>query len=178
MVYPLVVSEMQAMLRVLVLIVLIFRTEICVAKAVPELRRAFEAIETQDWTDALDIAKSNGPLAEDLVLWHYLRQGKGSFQQTARFVHQHPDWPGLKLLRKQSEPAFARANPADVAAFFEAAPPPNGHRRADLCQSAYKSETRPIRPESGRHRLAHAQAKRQRRIVVHGAAQKSAATSS
>ena len=126
MVYPLVVSEMQAMLRVLVLIVLIFRTEICVAKAVPELRRAFEAIETQDWTDALDIAKSNGPLAEDLVLWHYLRQGKGSFQQTARFVHQHPDWPGLKLLRKQSEPAFARANPADVAAFFEVVPPQTG----------------------------------------------------
>ena len=91
-----------------------------------ELHRAFEAIEAQDWTDAFKIAKSSGPLAEDILLWHYLRQGEGSFQQTARFLHQHPDWPGLKLLRKQSEAAFARANPADVAAFFETTPPQTG----------------------------------------------------
>ena len=124
--YPLVVSEMQAMLRVVLLVVLFFRTEICAAAPVSELHRAFEAIEAQDWTDAFKIAKSSGPLAEDIVLWHYLRQGEGSFQQTARFLHQHPDWPGLKLLRKQSEAAFARANPADVAAFFETTPPQTG----------------------------------------------------
>ena len=121
--YPLVVSEMQAMLRVVLLVVLFFRTEICAAEPVSELHRAFEAIEAQDWTDAFKIAKSSGPLAEDIVLWHYLRQGEGSFQQTARFLHQNSDWPGLKLLRKQSEAAFARANPAEVAAFFETTPP-------------------------------------------------------
>ena len=114
------------MLRVLLFMALLFRTEICVAENVPELRRAFEALEAQDWTAAFEIAKSNGPLAEDLVLWHYLRQGEGSFQQTARFLHQHPDWPGLKLLRKQSEASFADANPADIAAFFENTSPQTG----------------------------------------------------
>ena len=66
------------MLRALVLLVLLFRTEICGAETVPELRLAFKAIETEDWSAAFDIAKPNGPLAENLVLWHYLRQGQGT----------------------------------------------------------------------------------------------------
>ena len=41
------------MLRVLLLMALLFRTEICVAENVPDLRRAFEAIEVQDWTDSV-----------------------------------------------------------------------------------------------------------------------------
>ena len=46
------------LLYLLFLMVLLFRTEVCAAETVPELRRAFEAIETQNWTDAFEIAKS------------------------------------------------------------------------------------------------------------------------
>jgi hypothetical protein len=48
------------MLRVLLFMALLFRTEICVAENVPELRRAFEAIEAQDWTAKIKRAAGRG----------------------------------------------------------------------------------------------------------------------
>ena len=117
---------MQEMLRILFLILFVFQTEASVAKTVSKFKTAFTAIEAQDWEKAFKIAKADGRLAENIVMWHYLRAGAGTHQQAARFLHRQSDWPGIKLLRKKSEAAFVRASPADSVAFFEDTEPQTG----------------------------------------------------
>ncbi len=60
--------------------------------------------------------------------WHRLRAGKGSFDDAIRFIAAHGDWPGLKLLRKNTEehlPIGQRSD--DVLAFFAEEPPQTGY---------------------------------------------------
>ena len=117
---------MQAMLRILFLILFVFQTEASVAETVSKFKTAFNAIEAQNWEKAFKIAKADGRLAENIVMWHYLRAGAGTHQQAARFLHRQSDWPGIKLLRKSSEAAFVRASPADSVAFFKDTEPQTG----------------------------------------------------
>ncbi len=60
--------------------------------------------------------------------WRRLRSGQGSFTDAVRFIKGHPDWPGLKLLRKQVEgdlPIGRRSE--DILAFFEKDAPQTGN---------------------------------------------------
>ena len=84
---------------------------------------AFGAMAEGDWGRAKQIAQRDGPLAEEIVEWARLRAGQGDATDVLIFLAAHPDWPGLPLLRKQSEPAFAGASGAQVLAFFGAEPP-------------------------------------------------------
>ena len=59
--------------------------------------------------------------------WRQLRSGEGSFDDARRFLAEYPDWPGLRLLRKQAErdlPIGRRAE--DVLAFFADEDPQTG----------------------------------------------------
>ena len=84
---------------------------------------AFRAIARGDWDRAAEVAKRDGPVAQEIVEWARLRAGEGTPADVLVFLAAHPDWPGLDLMRRQSEPAFAGASAAQVRAFFDGHPP-------------------------------------------------------
>src|SRR5690242_1160878 len=66
------------------------------------------------------------PLADALVRWKQLEQSSNyGFDDYARFLLAHPNWPGETMLRKSAEQALQRspASPTNVVAFFKRYPP-------------------------------------------------------
>ena len=91
------------------------------------LAAAMANVREGEWNDAITEARGAGPIGSDIVEWHRLRAGQGTFNDTVAFLYRHADWPGLKLLRKRSErnvPLGRR--PDDVLAFFADQPPQSG----------------------------------------------------
>lgn len=66
------------------------------------------------------------PLADALVRWKQLEQSDNyGFDDYARFLLAHPNWPGETMLRKSAELALTRsaASPSNVVQFFKRYPP-------------------------------------------------------
>ena len=59
--------------------------------------RAMDAIRAQDWAQARTLASEDGAVALDIVEWHRLRSGDGSFDDVNRFLTRRSDWPGLSF---------------------------------------------------------------------------------
>lgn len=92
------------------------------------MSQALAAIAVESFADALAAADRAGPVARDIVEWHRLRAGQGSFDQALDFLNRNPDWPGLPFLKQKAEAALPLAGRApDVIAFFADAPPVTGH---------------------------------------------------
>lgn len=94
------------------------------------LRAALAAAGARDWAAAETQARQAGPLAFDLVEWHRLRAGQGSFADFADFADRRADWPGMELLRRKAEAALGPDGPtvpADaIIAFFARQAPLTG----------------------------------------------------
>ncbi len=90
------------------------------------LARALAAVEARDWATAGAEAKASGALAEDIVRWHRLRAGDGSFAEYEDFAARRGDWPGMPLLAKKGEAMLAGVAPDRVRAFFAAGAPQTG----------------------------------------------------
>ncbi len=59
--------------------------------------------------------------------WGRLRAGQGSFDDALRFLSEHPDWPGLRLLKRRSEASLPIGRRADdVFRFFGEDEPQTG----------------------------------------------------
>ncbi len=92
------------------------------------LKAVIEAAEADDWDRARGLA-SRSAQAEVLALaeWLRLRKGRGSWEDYARFLAAHPDWPGLELIRAKAEVQMpAGLAPAAVTAFFANGSPSTG----------------------------------------------------
>ena len=88
---------------------------------------AAAAMAAGDWPAAAAAAVEISVAAQSLVEWSRLRAGQGAFADYIAFLAAHPHWPGLERLRTRGEDAIPPdADPAAVAAFFEAAPPRTG----------------------------------------------------
>ena len=88
---------------------------------------AAAAMAAGDWPAAAAAAAEISVAAQSLVEWSRLRAGQGTFADYTAFLAAHPHWPGLERLRTRGEDAIPPdADPAAVAAFFEAAPPRTG----------------------------------------------------
>ncbi|WP_317056734.1 lytic transglycosylase domain-containing protein [Roseovarius rhodophyticola] len=90
------------------------------------LSSAFDAMQAGRWSVATRLAERSGPGAAALIEWHRLREGYGSQQDILNFLKDHPDWPGLELLRRKSELTIAQGDPKSVIAFFENSAPQSG----------------------------------------------------
>lgn len=91
------------------------------------LARAISQAEAGDWQSAEQNGRAAGEVSALLIDWMRLRSGMGDFAEFAAFVRAHPDWPGLKMLRKAAEPTIRPGDPADeVIAFFAGEPPQTG----------------------------------------------------
>ena len=83
---------------------------------------AFRAAARDNWRLAHRLARSaDDPLgATILQWWDYSRPGStASFDEIARFMAEHPDWPDQRLLQMNAEAAMARGvSDAEVIAWY------------------------------------------------------------
>ncbi|KPP80965.1 MAG: soluble lytic murein transglycosylase [Rhodobacteraceae bacterium HLUCCO07] len=96
------------------------------SRAPRPLASALHASERGDWDRAAELAVRDGPSAISLIEWYRLRAGRGSPTEILAFLEDHAHWPGLDLLRRRSETAFAIATDEQVLAFFDGHPPQTG----------------------------------------------------
>jgi soluble lytic murein transglycosylase len=91
------------------------------------LSRALTEVRSGDWDAARASARGAGEIGVDIIEWHRLRGGQGSFDEVMDFLDRRPDWPGLAYLRERSEGAVPFGDRwEDVLAFFDGDPPQTG----------------------------------------------------
>ncbi|WP_099824630.1 lytic transglycosylase domain-containing protein [Oceaniglobus indicus] len=89
---------------------------------------AMDAVRRGSWTSALVAGSRAGPVGRDVIEWHRLRAGLGTFEETLAFLRRRPDWPGLPYLKQRAEKTLPHAGQApDVIAFFADTTPTTGH---------------------------------------------------
>ncbi|MEO1312849.1 MAG: lytic transglycosylase domain-containing protein [Pseudomonadota bacterium] len=89
--------------------------------AQPErLAAALQAVAAGDFDQArAQAAATRDQIAVDLVDWHRLRAGRGTWNDYASFLTRNADWPGLPLMRKRAEAQLPANLPAaQIKAFF------------------------------------------------------------
>ena len=99
------------------------------------LAAAMEDMRQGNWAGAMIEARRDGQEALDIVLWHFLRAGRGEASQVQDFIDRNPDWPGMAYLREKSETAMGSATPEEVLAFFGDAPPQTGGGAVTLARA-------------------------------------------
>lgn len=110
--------------RLTILVMLIVLTALpALAERPRPLGWAMDAMRNGDWANAARLAARDGPVAADVIEWHRLRAGLGTFDEVTGFLTRRPNWPGETYLRKRSEPSLRSADNEDVIAFFKNVPP-------------------------------------------------------
>ncbi len=118
------------------------------AQEVLPVSAALEEMRAGDWEAAGATAARAGPVAADIIEWHRLRAGKGTFDEMRAFLARRPDWPGLAYLRKRTEGLVPyRKRPEEVIAHFAEMPPQTG---AGMIVLAAAHETLGHRDEADR----------------------------
>ncbi|MEP5728892.1 MAG: lytic transglycosylase domain-containing protein [Sulfitobacter sp.] len=100
------------------LTVLFLSTLVANAERPRPLGWAIEAMRGANWDAAKQLASRDGRVAADVIEWHRLRAGRGTFADVSAFLSRRPDWPGEAFLRKQSEPAVISQPDAVILSFF------------------------------------------------------------
>lgn len=102
------------------------------------LQSALAAAREGNWENARAIAARAGPVGSTLIEWVRLRAGEGDLSDVLAFLSQHPDWPGLALMRKRTELRLEQASAQDVLRFFDGQKPQTG---AGVLAMAHALET-------------------------------------
>lgn len=88
------------------------------------LAAAYEDRASGNWDAAR--GKAIG-LGRDVIEWHRLRAGEGTFAEYQDFLSRNADWPGLPLLARYGESAITDdADPRAVIDYLSAYPPATG----------------------------------------------------
>jgi soluble lytic murein transglycosylase len=115
---------MQAMTRLMAILIGIFVLTVPAEAQRPRpLGWAMDAMRTGNWDSAAILAARDGQVAADVIEWHRLRAGRGSYAEARDFLARRPDWPGEEYLRKQTEEAVIEQSGSDILAFFSAMAP-------------------------------------------------------
>lgn len=86
---------------------------------VQNLGRALDSVRSRDWSEAQGHARLAGGVAPDIVEWHRLRTGEGSFVEATEFMKRRSDWPGLPYLKSRAEKHLpVGGNASRVLEFF------------------------------------------------------------
>ena len=80
--------------------------------------QVLEALRTGDWAEARAMAAALGDVTPDLVEWHALQAGRGTFAELRAFLDIRPDWPGLRAMRRRNEDLVAGQADAEILRFF------------------------------------------------------------
>ncbi len=112
---------MQVVLRVFLTLCVAFSSAFAaVAAETPvALKTALEEMRAFRWDNAVELAARDGQLASDIVEWHRLRAGHGTYEEVIAFLGRNHDWPGLALMRKNSEKTLIGQSAKDVLSYFK-----------------------------------------------------------
>ena len=105
------------------LIVLFLTAVAALAERPRPLGWAMDAMRNGNWDVAATLAARDGPVASDIIEWHRLRAGRGSYDDVIAFFDRRPDWPGEAYLRRRAEPAVADAGQNAILAFYSSTSP-------------------------------------------------------
>jgi soluble lytic murein transglycosylase len=102
---------------------------------------AFAAAEAGDWHRAWRLAdQAHDPLPAEALRWVALTHGgTASFDEIARFIAKHPDWPSQRLLVQRAEGEIAGVPDSTLAPWFAHHPPLTAAaqlREADMWMAA------------------------------------------
>jgi peptidoglycan lytic transglycosylase len=115
---------MQDMTRKLIAIILALGMAFpAIAQSPRPLGQAMDAMRGGNWGNAGLLAERDGAVALDVIEWHRLREGRGSYEEVVAFLDRRPDWPGLEWLRRKSEPVVIQQEHQKVLDFFAGVPP-------------------------------------------------------
>ena len=105
--------------RIWLCLVLIFGLcSAAVAERPRPLGWAMDAMRAGNWDTAATLAARDGDVAADVIEWHRLRAGRGTYDDVRNFLARRSDWPGESYLRRKSEDAVIEAGSNAVLAFF------------------------------------------------------------
>ncbi|MFG6517358.1 transglycosylase SLT domain-containing protein [Sulfitobacter sp. 1A13496] len=115
---------MQAMTRLMAILMSVFVLTVPAEAQRPRpLGWAMDAMRSGNWDAAAALAARDGQVAADVIEWHRLRAGRGTYTQARDFLNRRPDWPGEAYLRRQTEAAVIKQSESDILDFFSAMAP-------------------------------------------------------
>ncbi|MFG6624652.1 transglycosylase SLT domain-containing protein [Sulfitobacter sp. 1A12056] len=115
---------MQAMTRLMAILMSVFVLTVPAEAQRPRpLGWAMDAMRSGNWDAAAALAARDGQVAADVIEWHRLRAGRGTYADTRDFLNRRPDWPGEAYLRRQSEAAVIKQGESEILDFFSAMAP-------------------------------------------------------
>jgi soluble lytic murein transglycosylase len=102
---------------------------------VDALSAAYKFRASGDWTAAKSQVRG---LGQDIIEWHRLRAGVGTFAEYRDFLRANADWPGLPLLAQKGETAMDEATDARQIIDYLTAYPPRTAKGALHLIKAYE----------------------------------------
>ncbi len=84
--------------------------------------QAMDAVRADDWRRAVTLVAADGPVAQDIVLWYWLRAGQGSYTDARAFLDRRMDWPGLDVIRARAESSLVTQPDETVLGAFTQVP--------------------------------------------------------
>jgi len=116
---------LQVVLRAIIVVCGVLSAVLPANAAQPahSLELALKEMRASRWESAADYAALDGQLSADIIEWHRLRAGRGTYAEVADFLERNGDWPGLALLRKNSEEALIGETARNVLSFFSDSDP-------------------------------------------------------
>ena len=88
------------------------------SRAAGLLSQALDAAALRDWQGARASAAQAAPIAQELITWHALRAGEGSFAQYQAFLRDKGHWPLINTVARHAEEMLVTQSPETVLAFF------------------------------------------------------------
>lgn len=90
---------MQVVLRAIIVVCGVLSAVLPANAAQPahSLELALKEMRASRWESAADYAALDGQLSADIIEWHRLRAGRGTYAEVADFLERNGDWPGLAL---------------------------------------------------------------------------------
>jgi peptidoglycan lytic transglycosylase len=117
-------QELQDMSRIVLAATMFFALSVAAWAERPRpLGWAMDAMRSGNWEAAAALAARDGPVAADVIEWHRLRAGLGTWNEVRTFLDRRSDWPGLDYLRRRSEPSVAAAGDDAILQFYADVPP-------------------------------------------------------
>lgn len=115
-----VALKLQVMTHILVLMTFLLGAAVSPALADRAGRMAEAVLKMRGsaWDEAAALVREDGQIAQDIVEWHRLRAGLGTYTEVADFLKRRGDWPGIAWLRRKNEHTLDAASTDQVMQFF------------------------------------------------------------
>lgn len=87
------------------------------------LAAALQAAQRDNWTEAKAQAARSAPIAQEILRWMALREGRGDFAAYETFLRERAHWPLINTVQRQAEALLATQPPEAALALFTLRPP-------------------------------------------------------